>query len=302
MTTALFKKLNLGTHSEIHVLNAPASFEPELTALSGVRVQRTLAAQAASTSFAMAFVVTQAELDVVSQRLALACEGDAVLWMVYPKTTSKNYRCEFNRDSGWLGLAAAGFEPVRVVAIDADWSALRFRRVAHIKRMARDPSRAISRAGKDKSQARRQTLPAEDRISAPFNHHTMTPTAAQTLVVFAKNKKRVSAFYQQTLMLDLRESQPSHDLLTGQGIEIVVHAIPRKYATDIKIGKPPQIRADASFKPAFEVDDLARVRQVLKITGGGLKTIESAWHIRGATVLDGHDPEGNVVQFKQPKR
>ncbi len=24
-----------------------------------------------------------------------------------------------------------------------------------------------------------------------------------------------------------------------------------------------------------------------------------AWHFRGATVLDGHDPEGNVVQFKQ---
>ncbi len=148
--TPLFKKLNLGAHSTIHVLNAPASFEPELAALSGVSVLRTVQARSAAVHFAMAFVITQAELDAASSQLAAACEGDAVLWMVYPKASSKQYRCDFNRDSGWPTLGAAGFEPVRVVAIDADWSALRFRRVAHIKSMARDPKRAISVAGKQK--------------------------------------------------------------------------------------------------------------------------------------------------------
>jgi hypothetical protein len=152
-TTPLFKKLNLGSHTVIYVLNAPASFELELAALSGVRVQRSLSARPAHVSFAMAFIVTQAELDSASERMAKVCEGDAVLWLVYPKTTSKKYRCEFNRDSGWSALGAAGFEPVRVVAIDADWSALRFRRVTHIKRMTRDPGRAISGAGKGKSQS-----------------------------------------------------------------------------------------------------------------------------------------------------
>ncbi|HEX3836066.1 MAG TPA: hypothetical protein VHW25_03810 [Steroidobacteraceae bacterium] len=63
--------------------------------------------------------------------------GDAILWMVYPKGTSKKYHCEFNRDCGWPILAAAGFEPVRMVAIDADWSALRFRRVQFIKTTTR---------------------------------------------------------------------------------------------------------------------------------------------------------------------
>jgi catechol-2,3-dioxygenase len=33
----------------------------------------------------------------------------------------------------------------------------------------------------------------------------------QGLVVFAKNKKRVSSFYQQTLGLDVIESDTSHD-------------------------------------------------------------------------------------------
>jgi len=34
-------------------------------------------------------------------------------------------------------MGKAGFEPVRMVAIDEDWSALRFRRVEFIKTMNR---------------------------------------------------------------------------------------------------------------------------------------------------------------------
>lgn len=145
--TALFKKLNLGTQSTVHVLNAPGSFEPELAALQGVTVKRSVSG---SSSFAMAFVITRAQLDAASHKLAAACTGDAILWMVYPKGTSQQYRCEFNRDSGWAILGAAGFEPVRMVAIDADWSAVRFRRVEHIKSMSRDPGKSISKAGKKK--------------------------------------------------------------------------------------------------------------------------------------------------------
>jgi hypothetical protein len=132
--TPLFKKLNLSTQAVVHVLNAPSSFEPQLAALQGVTVKRSVSG---ASPFAMAFVITQAELDVASCKLAAACTGDAILWMVYPKGTSKQYRCEFNRDSGWAVLGAAGFEPVRMVAIDADWSALRFRRVEYIKTMTR---------------------------------------------------------------------------------------------------------------------------------------------------------------------
>jgi hypothetical protein len=132
--TPLFKKLNVGTHTRIVVLDAPASFGPELAALQGVEVQRQLSGPC---GFAMAFVVTQPQCDAASTQLAAACPGDAVLWMVYPKGTSKKYKCEFNRDNGWAVLGAAGFEPVRLVAVDEDWSALRFRRVAFIKTLTR---------------------------------------------------------------------------------------------------------------------------------------------------------------------
>ena len=125
---------------------------------------------------------------------------------------------------------------------------------------------------------------------------------AQSLVIFAKNKKRVSAFYSRTLGLELAESAPAHDLLRGRGVELVVHAIPRRYATEIHITRPPQVREDTPFKPVFQVADLDAVRTAAKATGGFLKPAEAAWDIRGHSVLDGWDPEGNVVQFRQKRR
>jgi hypothetical protein len=128
----LFKKLNLGAHREVVVINAPESFEPELAQLAGVKILRD-PAKPKNVKFGMAFAVTQAQLDRASKTLAAASEGDAVIWFAYPKGTSKRYKCEFNRDSGWKVIVGAGFESVRMVAIDEDWSALRFRRVEYVK-------------------------------------------------------------------------------------------------------------------------------------------------------------------------
>ena len=121
----------------------------------------------------------------------------------------------------------------------------------------------------------------------------------QGLVVFAKNKKRVSAFYQQTLGLTVEESDTSHDLLRGHGYEVVVHTIPRRYAAGISIQKPPLPREETPFKPTFVVSSLTEVRRAVESTGGYLKPEAGAWHFRGHTVLDGWAPEGNIVQFKQ---
>jgi hypothetical protein len=148
--SAIFKKLNLASTRLIHVLHAPSSFESELATLTDVVIKRTVTGQV---QFAMAFVITQADLDAASASLATACDGDAILWMVYPKKSSKKFTCEFNRDTGWHVLGAAGFEPVRMVAIDDDWSALRFRRAEFIKTMTRNSEMTISAAGKQKASA-----------------------------------------------------------------------------------------------------------------------------------------------------
>jgi hypothetical protein len=130
---SIFDKLNLKAQTEILVLNAPPSFTPALEALDGVKVLRK-ATTKTRVSFAMGFALTHAELDRTSRDLIAASDaGDVIIWIAYAKGTSNRYTSEFNRDSGWIVLKDAGFDTVRQVAIDDDWSALRFRRSAHIK-------------------------------------------------------------------------------------------------------------------------------------------------------------------------
>lgn len=143
----IFKKLNLKDQKEVLVINAPESFEPELAALDRVDIWRGLEGMQ-RISFSLAFVTRQDEVNALARAIAGKVEGDAVVWFAYPKGSSKKYTCEFNRDTGWAVLGELGFEAVRQVAIDADWSALRFRRVEFIKTMRRAQEMAMTDLGK----------------------------------------------------------------------------------------------------------------------------------------------------------
>ena len=79
-------------------------------------------------------VLTRADVAVVvaddaaTIRAALEENVDAlasrpVLWVAYPK----GGRADINRDSLWRLIAPYGLRPITQVAIDATWSALRFR-------------------------------------------------------------------------------------------------------------------------------------------------------------------------------
>ena len=129
------------------MLNAPASFETELKALKGVAIQRDLK-DAAQIDFSLAFVTKQKEVDTLGKAIARKAEGDAVVWFAYPKGSSKKYKSEINRDHGWKVLGDAGFEPVRMVAIDEDFSAVRFRRAEFIKTLTRGKEHRMSAKGK----------------------------------------------------------------------------------------------------------------------------------------------------------
>ena len=148
--SSVLEKLNLKSQRSSVVIDAPASFEPELATLEGVIVHRDVKAIEV-VEFAIAFATTQSQVDSLTRLLAAKAPGDALLWFAYPKGTSKKYKCDFNRDTGWDRLRAAGFDTVRQVAIDEDWTALRFRRVEYIK------SSNSSRSG--------QITPAQGRAS-----------------------------------------------------------------------------------------------------------------------------------------
>ena len=135
-----FEKLNLKDHKEIVILNAPESFEPEIASLDAVSVVRKLKARM-KVHFLLAFVLKQNEVDAIAAQVIEYAVGDAIVWFAYPKGTSKKYKCDFNRDSGWDVLRGAGWDTVRAVAIDEDWSGIRFRRVEYIRNSIRRPAK-----------------------------------------------------------------------------------------------------------------------------------------------------------------
>lgn len=127
--TPLWKKLNLTTQNGVVILNAPRSFASESQALSlPISVELT----STMPEFLLAFVTKREEIADIAQQLG-EIDSDPVLWFAYPKGSSKNYQCDFNRDSGWEPMVGIGLRPVRQVAIDDDWSALRFRNTTMVK-------------------------------------------------------------------------------------------------------------------------------------------------------------------------
>ena len=148
-----FEKLNLKDQGTIVVLNAPESFEPELKALKGVAIRRDLKG-VTEIEFSLAFVTTQKEVDTLGPAIARKAKGDAVVWFAYPKGTSKRYKSEISRDRGWRVLGELGFECVRAVAIDEDWSGSRFRRVEFFKTLKRGEEYAMSAQGRARLKAK----------------------------------------------------------------------------------------------------------------------------------------------------
>lgn len=145
---AVFKKMNFKSSPTVVVVNAPVSFQPNIETMKTLTSFLDDVSAVEKTDFIIAFCTKQNEVDTVAVQAAEKLEGDGLLWFAYPKGTSKKLTCEFNRDTGWAVLGQLGFEGVRAVAIDEDWSALRFRRVEFIKKMTR--SSALTELGKER--------------------------------------------------------------------------------------------------------------------------------------------------------
>jgi hypothetical protein len=105
---------------------------------SGQGVEVVLAPDSMSTTFAdrtqsvadvaaalLMFVVDQATLERHRPRIVNAVIERLLTWVAYPKAGQLG--TDLNRDSLTALLNASGIEPVRQIAVDDVWSALRFR-------------------------------------------------------------------------------------------------------------------------------------------------------------------------------
>lgn len=84
----------------------------------------------------LAFAVDQVALtDAAPRALAIYKRGGS-LWFAHPKKSGA-IRSDLSRDAGWDVVTAAGLIPVTQIALDDDWSALRFRYRDEVKLITR---------------------------------------------------------------------------------------------------------------------------------------------------------------------
>jgi hypothetical protein len=148
----LLKRLQIEPGASLAVLRAPRDLADVVAGLGSDVTVKTR--QSTKHDAVLAFVTSCREIGAVAPKIAAKLEGDALLWMAYPKKSSKRYDSDIGRDDSWSPLGEQGFEAVRQVAIDQDWSALRFRRVEHIRSMKRDEKRAMTARGKARVKRR----------------------------------------------------------------------------------------------------------------------------------------------------
>jgi hypothetical protein len=89
--------------------------------------------------FVQVFATRLSEISRFARRLSKHAAQNALLWISYPKKTSK-VQGTLSRDVIREAMSAAGWRAVSIVAIDEVWSALRFRPVIQVgSRLRRSP-------------------------------------------------------------------------------------------------------------------------------------------------------------------
>ncbi|MGZ3681890.1 MAG: hypothetical protein ACXVDI_25305 [Ktedonobacterales bacterium] len=130
-TQGVAQKLRIAGGCALLLLNAPEGYERMLGVLpDGVQIATEPVGQY---DVVLLFVRDRAELE---RSLGLATEAvreGGVLWIAWQKK-AKRGPDDLNRDSLWAAVQSSGWGPVTNVAIDAMWSALRFKPESEIKR------------------------------------------------------------------------------------------------------------------------------------------------------------------------
>lgn len=119
----LARKLKLPAGGRSAVVGAPGDYLARLDPPAGTPVATTLDGPL---DWVHIFVRTSAELAAIVPALTAALDPGGVVWISYPKGTSKRQE-DLTRDRGWEPLEGANLKWLSLVSIDETWSAFSLR-------------------------------------------------------------------------------------------------------------------------------------------------------------------------------
>ena len=123
-STPLVKKLGLKEGFSCYIDNPPKHYLDWLGTLD-LNLKINIALKNKSVDFIHAFCTTEKELEHIVKDLIPSLKFDGMLWISWPKGTSK-IKTELKREPIREFLLANGLVDVKVAAIDDDWSGLKF--------------------------------------------------------------------------------------------------------------------------------------------------------------------------------
>jgi hypothetical protein len=125
MPTSLAQKLQIKS-GKLIVINAPKGYADHLAKeLKDLTVSTRAAGQAEAV---LLFVNSLAEVTERTPKAGQLVKPGGMLWIAYAKGSSK-VKTDVNRDKLWPVAESLGWRPVRQIALDEVWSALRFKPV-----------------------------------------------------------------------------------------------------------------------------------------------------------------------------
>ena len=133
MMNKLLEKLNYKGQPRIAMLNVDSGFLESLSSDLKEVIVDTVIDPRCPYSFIMIFVKSISEVEDATPVALHNLTADGILWYCYPKKSSKKFKSDIDRDHGWDSLNNSGFQGIRIVSIDDDWSALRFRHTKFIR-------------------------------------------------------------------------------------------------------------------------------------------------------------------------
>jgi predicted enzyme related to lactoylglutathione lyase len=113
-------------------------------------------------------------------------------------------------------------------------------------------------------------------------------------VVFAKDLRKVAAFYTRVCSAEVKNEDAHHADLDCGGFQLIVHQIPEHYAKAMIISDPPRRREHGAVRLDFPIADVAASRAVARALGGEIDDRPPPWAGSDVSFRLGYDPEGNV--------
>lgn len=119
--TPIAERLQVKRDRTLALVDAPGAID---AAIGAFRVRTDVA----TAHVVLLFAADRAALDAAIPKLLPELKADVILWIAYPKLTSP-LAADLSRDILHQAMPAMGLDACSQIALDADWSAMRFKRI-----------------------------------------------------------------------------------------------------------------------------------------------------------------------------